>query len=87
VAMRLKEDIEKSSPSVEEQSSEPIALYRGAYLIISNRHDEPREALAAYVKRWRIEVFFRTAKQELGMTECHSTTEVHHHAHYGITFY
>ena len=39
-----------------------------------------------YVKRWRIEVFFRAAKQELGMNNCHSTTENHHHAHLELLF-
>ncbi len=36
--------------------------------------------------RWRIEVFFRVAKQELGMNNCHSTTEVHNHAHLELLF-
>jgi len=79
VAMRLNEDEEQ--PDVTETDPEAVALYRGAYLIISNRADAPKDALMAYVKRWRIEVFFRTAKQELSMQQCHSTTEIHHHAH------
>lgn len=57
------------------------ALYRGAYLIRN-----PKAALQAYVKHWRIEVFFRVAKQELGMGQCHSTSETHHHAHLQVLF-
>jgi hypothetical protein len=38
------------------------------------------------VKRWRIEVFFRTAKQELGFEKCHSESEAHHHAHFELLF-
>jgi IS4 transposase len=39
-----------------------------------------------YVKRWRIEVFFRTAKQELAFEKCHSESEAHHHAHFELLF-
>lgn len=85
VAMRLKEDIEKAENDILE-NTEDAATYRGAYLIISNRFDIPEEALNTYVKRWRIEVFFRTAKQELGLTNCHSTSEAHHHAHIELLF-
>ncbi|OPH58923.1 hypothetical protein BC351_21515 [Paenibacillus ferrarius] len=56
VAMRLKED--EASSNVEQLNDESPATYKGAYLIISNRHDAPKEALQTYVKRWRIEVFF-----------------------------
>jgi hypothetical protein len=31
-------------------------------------------------------VFFRAAKQELGLTECHSTCENAHHAHFQLLF-
>lgn len=84
VATRLKEDEEADSKPDDENESP--ATYRGAYLIISNRHDVPLQALGTYVKRWRIEVFFRTAKQELGFEQCHSTTEAHHHAHMELLF-
>lgn len=87
VAMRLKEDEEPQRETVvEEDINEQAAEYRGAFLIISNRDDLPREALAVYVKRWRIEVFYRAAKQELGLSDCHSTTEIHHHAHLELLF-
>ena len=48
--------------------TETAATFRDAYLLISNRVDAPDAAFTAYVKRWRIEVFFRTVKQELGLT-------------------
>nr|WP_229250977.1 transposase [Desulfosporosinus sp. SRJS8] len=87
VAMRLKEDEEPQIEKVvEEDIFEQAAKYRGAYLIISNRYDLPHEALAVYMKRWRIEVFYRAAKQELGLSECHSTTEIHHHAHLVLNY-
>lgn len=87
VAMSLKEDEDQTLENlVEEDLNEQVAQYRGAYLIISNRHDAPREALSVYLQRWRIEVFYRAAKQELGMCDCHSTTEIHRHAHLELLF-
>jgi hypothetical protein len=83
VAMRLKEDEEACDT---EKQVEPPATYKGAYLLISNRFDVPEEALMTYVKRWRIEVFFRTAKQELAFGKCHSEFEAHHHAHFELLF-
>jgi hypothetical protein len=86
--IRLKEnELTNTNPfSSEEDKNETPATYRGAYLIISNRCDAPKEAFNVYVKRWRIEVFFRAAKQDLGLNNCHSTTEVHHHAHFQLLF-
>jgi len=55
-------------------------------LIISNRHDVPKQALEVYSKRWRIEVFFRSSKQELGFESCHSTAESYQHAHMELLF-
>jgi hypothetical protein len=52
----------------------------------SNRYDVPNEVVQTYVKRWRIEVFFRTAKQELAFEKCHSESEAHHHAHFELLF-
>ena len=72
--------------ALEDDASEMPATYHGAYLLISNRVDAPQKALSAYTKRWRIEVFFRAAKQELGLNQCHSTTENHHHAHLELLF-
>jgi hypothetical protein len=86
-AIRLKEDEKHSEmEAVDNESEESPATYRGAYLLISNRYDAPKEALQTYVKRWRIEVFFRTAKQELGFEKCHSESESHHHAHFELLF-
>ncbi len=47
--------------------AEPPATFKNAYLLISNRVDMPNDAAIAYVKRWRIEVFYRTAKQNFGL--------------------
>jgi hypothetical protein len=85
VAMRLKEDELSSNVETTEDDESP-ATYRGAYLLISNRYDAPKEALQTYVKRWRIEVFFRTAKQELAFEMCHSESEAHHQAHFELLF-
>lgn len=85
VAMRLKEDSTEHSEK-ESNENEAPATYKGAYLLISNRFDAPEEALRTYVKRWRIEVFFRTAKQELAFEKCHSESEAHHHAHFELLF-
>jgi len=40
----------------------------------------------AYQKRWRIEIFFWNAKQELGLTQCHSTSEYTIHAYFTLLF-
>jgi hypothetical protein len=68
------------------QEEDESATYRDAYLLISNRYDAPEEVAAAYVKRWRIEVFYRTVKQELGLTNCHSQSEASHFAHIELLF-
>lgn len=86
VAIRLKEDEDPDSDFAQTEEVESPATYRGAYLLISNRHDAPEEALRTYVKRWRIEVFFRAAKQELAFEKCHSESEAHHHAHFELLF-
>ena len=40
----------------------------------------------AWLKRWRIQVLFRTVKQELGMLNCHSPNENQIHAHMTLLF-
>lgn len=56
-------------------------------LLISNRVDAtPEKIVQVYKKRWNIEVFFRNAKQELGLNHCHSTDENHIHAHVSLLF-
>jgi hypothetical protein len=86
VAMRLKEDEEPGSAEPEDTGDDQPATYRGAYVLISNRVDASDQVLHVYAKRWRIEVFFRRAKQNLGLANCHSTTEAHHHAHLELLF-
>ena len=70
----------------EESKDEAAAEYKGAYLLISNRHDAAQEVLGAWLRRWNIEILFRTAKQELGMLNCHSPNENHIHAHLTLLF-
>jgi len=55
-------------------------------LLISNRYDVPEEVVLTFSKRWRIEVFFRTAKQEFAFEKCHSESEAHRHAHFELLF-
>ncbi|WP_330164077.1 transposase [Paenibacillus campinasensis] len=86
LAIRLKEDEQLDSDPTQPEGEESPATYRGAYLLISNRSDAPEEVLQTYVKRWRIEVFFRAAKQELAFEKCHSESEAHHHAHFELLF-
>ncbi len=62
------------------------ATFKDAYLLISNRVDAPDEAASAYAKRWRIEVFYRTVKQNLGLTSCYAQSETAHFAHVELLF-
>jgi len=62
------------------------ATFKDAYLLISNRVDAPDEAASAYAKRWRIEVFYRTVKQNLGLTSCYAQSETAHFAHMELLF-
>ncbi|GMA62840.1 transposase [Alicyclobacillus fastidiosus] len=90
VGWRVKEeskDTERSRiDTTDESDHEPAADYKGAYLLMSNRHDVPQEVLGAWLRRWNIEILFRTAKQELGMLNCHSQNENHIHAHLTLLF-
>ncbi|MEL1135998.1 hypothetical protein AAC978_12510 [Desulfitobacterium sp. THU1] len=54
--------------------------------MISNRVDAPEEATTAYARRWRIEVFYRMAKQNLGLTSCYAQPEAAHFAHVELLF-
>lgn len=65
---------------------EKASHFKGAYLLISNRADSPEQAVIAYANRWKIEVFYRNAKQELGLTDCHSQTKAEHEVHIEIIF-
>ena len=83
--IRLPEDIDKENPVVDTANpDEKAAHFKGAYLLISNRHDAPEEAVNAYA--WKIEVFYRNAKQELGLTSCHSKYKEAHEAHIEMIF-
>lgn len=62
------------------------ATFKDAYLLISNRVDAPEEAARAYTKRWKIEVFYRMAKQNLGLTSCYAQSETAHFAHVELLF-
>lgn len=85
--IRLPEDIDKENPVVDLATpDEKAAHFKGAYLLISNRHDAPEKAVDAYAKRWKIEVFYRNAKQELGLTSCHSKYKEAHEAHIEMIF-
>ena len=56
-------------------------------LLVSNRMDATAQKIVqVYKKRCNIEVFFRNAKQELGLNDCHSTDENHIHAHLSLLF-
>jgi len=68
------------------QEEDETATYKDAFLLISNRSDAPVEVAKVYTKRWRIEVFYRTTKQELGLTNCHSRCENAHLAHIELLF-
>lgn len=48
--------------------------------------DSPKQAVIAYVNRWKIEVFYRNAKQELGLTACYSQIKAAHEAHIEMIF-
>ncbi|UJF31744.1 transposase [Paenibacillus hexagrammi] len=56
VAIRLKEDDQPITDADQEEKGEEPATYKGAYLLISNRHDAPKDVVQTYAKRWRIGV-------------------------------
>lgn len=49
-------------------------------------HDAPEEVAYAYAKRWRIEVFYRAVKQDLGLTSCYAQSDTAHFAHVELLF-
>ncbi|WP_114319269.1 transposase [Desulfotruncus arcticus] len=61
-------------------------LLRIPYLLISNRVDAPKDAAKAYNRRWRIEVFYRAVKQNLGLISCYTQSESAHFAHVELLF-
>lgn len=85
--IRLPEDMDEERVAIDiADPDEKAAHFKGAYLLISNRVDAPEQAVISYAKRWKIEVFYRNAKQELGLTACHSQTKVAHEAHIEMIF-
>lgn len=79
--IRLPEDIDTGQSVIDlANPDEKAAHFKGSYLLISNRYDAPEQAVDAYAKRWKIEVFYRNAKQELGLTSCHSQSKAAHQA-------
>lgn len=85
--IRLPEDIDVEKPVIDlANPDEKAAHFQGSYLLISNRYDAPEEAVNSYAKRWKIEVFYRNAKQELGLTSCHSQSKEAHEAHIEMIF-
>lgn len=85
--VRLPEDMDTEQPVIDLAiPDEKAAHFRGSYLLISNRYDTPEQVVHAYAKRWKIEVFYRNAKQELGLTSCHSQSVTAHEAHIELIF-
>lgn len=85
--IRLPEDMNGERVSIDIATpDEKAANFKGSYLLISNRVDAPEQAVLAYAKRWKIEVFYRNAKQELGLTACHSESKAAHEAHIEMIF-
>ena len=70
-------------PMVKEEA---VATYQDAYLLLSNRVDTPDIAAEVYGRRWRIEVFYRAAKQDLGLTACTARSKMAHFAHVELVF-
>ena len=85
--VRLPEDMDTEQPVIDlANPDEKAAHFKGAYLLISNRYDAPEQVVIAYAKRWKIEVFYRNAKQELGLTSCHAQSKAAHEAHIEMLF-
>lgn len=84
VASTYKKAVEPVEGLIQEEDE--TATYKDAFLLISNRIDAPAEVAKVYTKRRRIEVFYRTSKQELGLTNCHSRSENAHLAHIELLF-
>ena len=85
--IRLPEDMDEEQTTIDlANPDEKAAHFKGSYLLISNRYDDPEQAVIAYAKRWKIEIFYRNAKQELGLTACHARTREAHEAHIEMLF-
>ncbi|WP_347488130.1 hypothetical protein ABDB91_12945 [Desulfoscipio sp. XC116] len=63
------------------------AISKDAYLLISDGFDTPDYVARTYTKQWRIEAFYRAAKQSLGLTSsCYAQSELAHFAHVELVF-
>lgn len=76
--MKLKEDNVELTDTTELKVDDEGSTFKGAYLLLSNRADSPKDVIIYYAKRWRIEVFFHNAKQELGLASCQARNEYAH---------
>lgn len=85
--MKLKEDTIDLVDNTELKVDSEGATFCGAYLLISNRVDSPKDVVQSYAKRWKIEVFFRNAKQDLGLASCQARNEYAHFAHVEMLFF
>jgi hypothetical protein len=59
--------------------------------LVANFETVPKNYVAIYRLRWNIEIFYRTAKQSLGLKDCQSTNLAMHkvrlyHVFYSYTF-
>jgi hypothetical protein len=55
--------------------------YETVYIISNNGKHSAKEVIEIYDRRWKIEKFFRTAKQSLGLQECQSRLIARFEAH------
>lgn len=85
--IRLSEDIDVDQPVTDlANPDDKAAQFKGAHLLISNRYDAPEEVVDAYAKRWKIEIFYRNAKQELELTSCRAQSKEAYEAHIEMIF-
>lgn len=85
--IRLPEDIDVEQPITDlANPDDKDAQFKGARLLISDRYGAPEEVVNAYAKRCKIEIFYRNAKQELGLTSCHAQSKEAHEAHIEMIF-
>lgn len=82
--IRLPEDMDTEQPVIDlANPDEKAAHFKGSYLLISN--------IGTIIQNKRltlmpIEIFYRNAKQELGLTSCHSQSKAAHEAHIEMIF-
>lgn len=73
--------------SYQEEDPESGQMKQVMALFHSNNIKATSEKIVeVYKQRWSIETFFRNAKQELGLNDCHSIDENHIQAHLSLLF-